>query len=81
MVFPCYVLKGIEWSRRAALSVFFLKRQQFIIFARSKHFRKFERAPFEVLQEFRSSRPFDTLTGEGFVRSWRIFFLSKNGWS
>ena len=77
MVFPCYVLKGIEWSLRAVS--FFTKRQQFRFFARSKQFRKFKRAPSEVLQAFKSSRPFDTLTGEGFVRSWRIFLSRTDG--
>ena len=80
MVFPCYVLKGIGWSRRTALS--FFKRQQFIIFTESKYFQKFERAraPSEVLQDFKtSSRPFDTLTREGFVCSWRIYLSRTDG--
>ena len=62
----------VEGYRMVSASSAFVLRSgsSLVFFARSKQFRKFERAISEFGKRLEVPRPFDTFTGEGFVRSW-----------
>ena len=76
MVFPCYILKGIEWSLRAVS--FFTKRQQFRFFKKEVNTSKVRAS---ALRCFVSVLKFETIRylNGGRLRPFLANFLVKNG--
>ena len=96
MVFPCYVLKGIEWSLHAssALVSVCLQARALQLLERNEVLRKgrvitkiMHRAPFEVLNFRDHSIPLwgkaSSVLGSkthSYTRTWWSFLI-KDGWS